>query len=1760
MYTIVPEYRNGYLSIDDVAPLERGSRKTLTEWAQTGRIATAEDLALVLAGTTSNISKFNTVGEWRAAIPITQTLVDAITRGPAPFALVEAARHIRANMAHYSTTDYTETAVIDVFVGAEHIDAAVLQSNTAESNARTTTFPGPEGSGYMIALDHHHANASRPVRCGRNTECGAGAASEGCAICPGQEATRRFPDDSVCLGLGSDTCGGWSARVIWVAPEVGPEDELEGGGPVKIERVPILNISQTYGPAAGQILMIFVMNLPAGYDNTQIRVTFRAPRAGPVVTWISHEFAPEVGRALREFARDRVFGVAEKERALLAPVTLDYVFGLTENEIRDFVIRVVRAYPLGDAPGRTTPALSAVRGAMVRAIAAAGDVPVSDEIAYVSRRQDLVAGLSTALTPSDLMAVLSPRDEVSRELTRLAVKSGDGRRSRDLMQAAAFVRDQYNGRWLFDRSDVDPPPELRPASVRSVIRQVMLGAVAEDNDAVISNSKDLIAEVPIFDPRRASDILRSRLNTFNKMLAAHDVLTESERLAVRYRRDLFMPIPLDEIFGAWEPILDRIFESAREGFLTLDSEKVGRPRWAFVGPGPYFVAGTPAQRQSGDVEIAFLARPEFGARYFNVLQIGLGQRFKGELLPPVAFGGNRTVTIAAQATASLPVRKIAVHAISDEAEWPFQVARRVLTDSQWKWLTDRARIMNGILISERGARAAGVVPVVRRVADVFALAGINVASEAAILETVTKADEVLPTLDPNEPKIVPGGAIAVAVGALAGSAGAVEIEARIDDVYPRAFYALVENSVAWYSGVSYAESSVTYFTSDEASKSTREEVDNSGNRRLVAKTERLKLFDPFAGVRFAVATEEEIAVAGDSPTPTMKRVRKRWSMQDNGVRIDATVVDTLDIVGEAVVRRGSSPSYEVELEAPDIGAVLNGAFNTILLRTIRRLFDTPLYFEVPVRSMVFSDFNSSVRRTSRVFFPSRDLIETTLPGAFRGVRRDFRSFTPVAQGKIRALRAERGGGAQDRTPWPPAMMMAVGFTAQPRNLKLRDLTYSGLGGGGRTSYAVALKADGVSAFLYVHQSGVWVLSPPLSAALVLLPENDQLEMAISEFEGCVIAGEDVPLSSRTGSAPDLGARMFAPFDLIAPPLNGRPAVDMNNYLARYSVAAKIAKALGDLDPAKLMVAVKTVAPIRGHRPEAIASAMHELRKDMPFKTDGYIFTPISVPHNPFPTGAPDLHQRVLSAYPDVCKFKPWKDLTIDLRIAYQRDGGAPVLMVTAEGRGRRPVGSSVVEKPFSPEGPPFDFVNRVDWRSDFFASALPGINVPDGAVVEFAPTAPATETERAADEPSPADPEFEVAGGDRRFVTGQEREFLVVPSDPRQISLAPRRLRLDKLRPNGETIANDVWQDIKQPLSFETVAGSTNFGLLYGQNNRLKSQIYNRAFNGGAGASWSAVLVDLGSGRGGDLSKFAKHINSGVLRAVILVEPDEQNFAELLVRISGQPEQVASRMYPLRARAEDHSEITAKLRNVLDYLYEIEAPAERVLVSMMLSLSFFFSGPAGVEALGETLFDIRRETAEPIIRRGGEDSYQIREPVALLYFTIEGRRVRELFQSRGVTELNLGPVEMTLGVADSCVGTLDETPLPTGVKLGEAVFRVKPIESFEAPPPPRSTARRKRSVAALRTRHEGCQRPVETLWVQIPGTIVRGQTEYLVDLELLEPWLVFSPPKSSLIENFLTEDERAFGGMFVYGTALVRGGLDEAHTPHALEYLRQISS
>ena len=332
--------------------------------------------------------------------------------------------------------------------------------------------------------------------------------------------------------------------------------------------------------------------------------------------------------------------------------------------------------------------------------------------------------------------------------------------------------------------------------------------------------------------------------------------------------------------------------------------------------------------------------------------------------------------------------------------------------------------------------------------------------------------------------------------------------------------------------------------------------------------------------------------------------------------------------------------------------------------------------------------------------------------------------------------------------------------------------------------------------------------------------------------------------------------------------------------------------------------------------------MFNQQASLVFKQDGFMFTPENVPYNPRSNQYP-LYRRVLTQYPDICKWKPKEKLTIDFLI---RMGSESTLLLYTINNDREEEFKGSTLNPYDR--------SMVDSKNPMTN------NLPDGSIVEYG---------------------FDF-----------EHKMLI-----------PHRVRVDKIRPNNTFIAIDVWDDIHRPIDETTLTGES-FALVFAYHNNIKRVLYN--------AVPGKTLLDIGSGRGGDVSKWKK------FSQIIAVEPNADHIEELKRRIDLQG--MTDRVTIVQAGGEDTEKIRAVVRGQVD------------CISLMLSLSFFWQSADMVQALARTI----SQNLKP-------DGY-------IIFLTIDGDSLKQVFNP-------------AITYADTAVTT------QTRLELGPAT-----IEYRGAPPAP----------------------------------------------------------------------------------------------------------
>lgn len=208
------------------------------------------------------------------------------------------------------------------------------------------------------------------------------------------------------------------------------------------------------------------------------------------------------------------------------------------------------------------------------------------------------------------------------------------------------------------------------------------------------------------------------------------------------------------------------------------------------------------------------------------------------------------------------------------------------------------------------------------------------------------------------------------------------------------------------------------------------------------------------------------------------------------------------------------------------------------------------------------------------------------------------------------------------------------FLVNARNLHRKDCVWGGLIGG-NISYAIAKKAEGFRKQLVLLENGIWLVSPPNDICLLFNYSDPNLINTI-------IDGENIDPDRRIGDAPN-SKFYFLFFDIMC--FNSDKNIQNEDYSYRLNLCKSISEVFVNNDI--LYVELKKVIFLGASMNSLICAFNTISHEDCNYKTDGYIITPINCKYNPESDKLP-MYKRILTKNPDICKLKPWDQLTIDL--------------------------------------------------------------------------------------------------------------------------------------------------------------------------------------------------------------------------------------------------------------------------------------------------------------------------------------------------------------------------------------------------------------------------------------------------------------------------------------------------------------------------------
>ncbi len=184
--------------------------------------------------------------------------------------------------------------------------------------------------------------------------------------------------------------------------------------------------------------------------------------------------------------------------------------------------------------------------------------------------------------------------------------------------------------------------------------------------------------------------------------------------------------------------------------------------------------------------------------------------------------------------------------------------------------------------------------------------------------------------------------------------------------------------------------------------------------------------------------------------------------------------------------------------------------------------------------------------------------------------------------------------------------------------------------------------------------------------------------------------------------------------------------------------------------------------------------------------------------------------------------------------------------------------------------------------------------------------------------------------------------------------LRPRKLRLDKLKPNNIRVAEDNWNDITRPILEDDIRG-LNLKLVFNYHNEIKFNLYNQLTDQGV-----KNIIDIGSGNGGDIKKWKNLTN------IIAIEPNKENRERLIERLKTSS---TNKVKVLSLGGEETVEIH---KNIGNTRYDA--------ITLMLSMSFFWKNRNYLDSLINTIVTT--------IKPGGK----------IAFITIDGDSLREIFE------------------------------------------------------------------------------------------------------------------------------------------------------------------
>ena len=223
-----------------------------------------------------------------------------------------------------------------------------------------------------------------------------------------------------------------------------------------------------------------------------------------------------------------------------------------------------------------------------------------------------------------------------------------------------------------------------------------------------------------------------------------------------------------------------------------------------------------------------------------------------------------------------------------------------------------------------------------------------------------------------------------------------------------------------------------------------------------------------------------------------------------------------------------------------------------------------------------------------------------------------------------------------------------------------------------------------------------------------------------------------------------------------------------------------------------------------------------------------------------------------------------------------------------------------------------------------------------------------------------------------------------------KITLKPERIRRDKSFPNKTETVNEIVKSYTEfnPITERTLLGKDTTLMRLFNNNYIKNKLIN---------DLEGYIVDIGAGKGGDLSKFG--YNSKI-KKVLSVEPNKEFSTEFKRRLD--LSKFSNKFHLLEeTKGEDTEAIIKGMRDG----FPDNFGNEKMIITFMISMSFFWSSEENLGKLSTTIRQIDREYRA----RGGKMRTEV------VFYTIDGYKVEELFEKIKKDSIKLNTITLKKG-------------------------------------------------------------------------------------------------------------------------------------------------